>query len=264
MAAYASLAELKAYLGNFVSNDPNEPEFSDSVLQKLLDSQAKTIKRIWGIQYGLGTLPNPTGTKATPNWLDLILELLNLDLVVSGILATQSIKKFNLSVKQSKIYEAFGNWRFTLFETGVLDSAILYYLDGQTIDTTSFIDSDDTQLTSQTPNLTLTDNTIPSLDQVERFCLRESAFIRAIARIQGFELTKINLTTDQLEAYQDLLVGLVAPQICRINLSYYPQSQITDYVDKSLLDGNPNAIYSAKNMIEKLRQGRNYYSIFLD
>ncbi|KAF0249321.1 MAG: hypothetical protein FD167_1274 [bacterium] len=265
MPAFVSLPELKAYLGNFVSNDPSEPEFADGELQKKLNAQAKKIKRTWSSLYPEELLPEMEGTKASPTWLDLLLELLNLDYVVAEVLKVQAIRKFGLSQRQSEIYEKLAAYRFELFELGELSPAILSYLEGRTFDTTPFLQANDRLLSNQTPNLTINEKTKPNLIQTQRFCLRESAFIRAIAANPGFNSTIDDLTDDQLGAYQEILVALVAPQVCRIVLSYedQPYVQVTEFINKSVLDSNPANIYSAKTLIETLDEGTEYHPVFL-
>lgn len=262
MTAYCSLPELKAYLGNFASNDPLEPEFSDTSLQQKLDSHAVKIKSSWNKRFRNISIPSPVGAVATPSWLDLILEKLNLDLTVAEILAIQAIRKFRLGQKQSAIYKAFGFYVWKLFESGHFDPALIATLkENKVFDTTSFLDSDELALAGEAPGLTITNYTKPNLDQTERFCLRESAFLRAIAWNNRFETTVASLSSDQLEIYTTALTSLVAPQVARINLSYDPDAVATE-VASSLLDNNPSSIYAGKRQIEALLDGSDYYSIF--
>lgn len=264
MTAFVSLPELKAYLGNFVSNDPNEPEFDDESLQQKLDDQVVNIEAVWGTNFSGLTLPTPAGTVASGHtWLNLILEMLNLDTVVADILAIQAVRKFRLSKKQADIYQALAAWRWKYFETGALVNAILAVFDnGKVFDTTSFLAGNDRSLASQSPGLTITDYTNPSEDQITRFCLRESAFIRGVANIQGFVTDIADLNSSQLRPYKTILASLVAPQVARINLSYDPNATaMPDYVEKSLLDGNPANCYSATNLVKDLELGRKYYPI---
>ena len=264
MTAFVSLPELKAYLGNFVSNDPAEPEFSDESLQEKLDDQVTNIEAVWGTNFDGLTLPTPAGTVASGyTWLDLILEMLNLDAVVADILAVQGVRKFRLGQKQAKIYQDLAAWRWKHFETGRLINAILAVFDGgKVFDTTSFLDGDDRSLSSQSPGLTITDYTNPTTNQSTRFCLRESAFIRGVANIQGFVTDIADLNSSQLRPYKTILASLVAPQIARINLSYDPNATaMPDYVEKSLLDGNPANCYSATNLVKELQLGSKYYPV---
>ena len=260
MASHVSLGELKTYLGNFVSNDISEPEFSDITLQKDLDQQALKIKGAW--KYKPTSLPTPTGSKETPTWLDLLLEMLTLDAVAAKILARQGARKFGVKQRQAQIYLEFAKYRFDAFNVGRLTPAILAYIKGKPIDTTSFLDTDDKLLTSHSINFTVKPSSRPNIDQVTRFCLRESAWIRAIALSRGFETTKSNLSSDQLAAYQLLLTSLVAPQIARINLSYY-KDVYDEELGTSLLDTNPANIYSAVKQLNELEKGKNYTPIFL-
>lgn len=259
--AYVSLPEFKAYLGNFVDNDPNEPECSDTQLEKLLESHALKIKANLSRLYTGINFPSPNGTVVEPEWIDLFLEDLNIDYPVSSILSVQAIKKFNLSVKQSAIYQNLGNYKFKRLLAESYTPAILGWHDGYIFDTTSFIDETDVQLTSLTPGLTITENSIPNLDQAKRLCLRASALIRAVAFTNGFDTVITNLNDDQLGLYRDITVSLVAPQIARIALSYHPQAQITDLVESSILDTNPSAIYSGFKMLETLEIGQEYFDL---
>ncbi len=264
MTAYASLPELKAYLGNFVSNDSSEPEFADERLQSLLDDKVTDIKAVWDNRFDGLTLPTPAGTIASNyTWLDLILELLNLESVASEILLLQAVRKFRISSRQAEIYQNLANWRWKQFALGFIEKAILaVFDDGLVFDTTPFVESDDRRLASQSPGLTITAYTNPSLDQTERFSLRESAFIRAAALTQGFVTTISDLNAAQLRPYEKTLVALVAPQIARINLSYDPNATaVPEYNQRSLLDGNPANCYSAINLVNKLVIGREYLSL---
>lgn len=261
MTAYVSLPELKAYLGNFVSNDSSEPEFADEQLQSLLDDKVSDIQATWDNRFDGLTIPTPQGTiTSNYNWLNLILELLNLESVVSEILVLQSVRKFRISNRQAQIYQDLANWRWKQFERGFIEKAILAVFDEALVfDTTSFIESDDRRLASQSPGLTITDYTNPNLEQTERFCLRESAFIRAAARCQGFVSTIDDLNAEQLRPYEKTLVALVAPQVARINLSYDPNATaVPEYSQRSLLDGNPANCYSAINLVNDLVLGRKY------
>lgn len=264
MTAFVSLPELKAYLGNFVSNDPAEPEFADELLQQKLDDRALDIEAIWKINFKTLTLPTPAGTITnSPTWLNLILEILNLDSVVADILYTQGIRKFRLREKEAKIYQNFAAWRWKYFQVGNLVKAILAVFNkGKVFDTASFLAGDDRSLASQSPGLTITDYTSPSEPQITRFCLRESAFIRGVANIQGFVTDIASLNSSQLRPYKTTLAGLVAPQVARINLSYDPNATaMPEYTERSLLDGNPSSCYSAVNLVRELEVTHKYYPI---
>lgn len=264
MTAYVSLPELKAYLGNFVSNDPAEPEFSDPSLQQKLDDQVVNIQAVWGKNFDGLTIPTPQGTiESDCTWLDLILEKLNLDVVVADVLSIQGVRKFKLGQKQSAIYQDLGAWVWKYYEYGCLIQAILaVFDDGKVFDTRSFLEPNDLSLSGQSINLTIDNDTKPNLDQTSRFCLRESAFIRAIANIQGFVTNISNLNSVQIRPYQTILGSLVAPQIARIDLSYQPGAiGNPEILQKSLLDGNPANCYSAVNLIKDLQLTNKYYTI---
>lgn len=229
--SFCSLSQLKNYLGeNFVSNDPGDSTLLDNLLQQKLDDEADEIVNEWN--YGIENIPFTASDP--PTWLDLLLQLLNLEPVITSILLDRALVKGDLFKKQKELYEQLANYRKQDFVLGRLNSAILYFLDGNEIETTPFV-IDNQKFARDTPGLTITDISNPNNDTATMIATLESCYVRAKAMSpENYVVTINNLNTRQLNKYKEFTVDLVSPQIQRIHLSCNYNNQIGDVINFNL------------------------------
>lgn len=226
MPAFATIEQLKDLLYGFEVDEETSPEVSSSTLQSRLNLEAAKITGEWNLLYNRTKknpppLPPEDPTKATI--INLILELLNLEVVAADILRTKVAAQDFVFYGQAKVFYNIAKQRRQRFASGGLNTAILQYLRGVEFETTSFIN--EIEIARDTPGFTITEHTQPSISTALRIAARESAWIRALAILNGYKHTIATLSSLQLEGYQSLVLGMAAPQIQRIKFSpkYIPE-----------------------------------------
>jgi len=246
--SYCQLAQLKEYLVNFIP-DNTETSLTDDLLQEKLEDEAEEIFNDW--DYGQENIP--TSTSNPPSWLDLLLELLNLEPVLVRIFADRAMLKPDNFKRQQELYKRVAGFRRKEFSLGAFTPAILYFLEGKPIETQPFFSDNDLDLkllARDSSGLKLTNDSKPKIEVALRIVSRESTYVRGKAITEGFETTIANLNSRQLRKYREITLNLVAPQIARISLEREYSASVDERINANLENAFNSEFY-------------HYYSIFL-
>lgn len=246
--SYCSLARLKEYLFYFI-RDNTETTLTDDLLEEKLEDEAEEIFNDW--DYGQENIP--ASPSSPPTWLDLFLELLNLEPVLVKIFADRAMLKPDNFKRQQELYKRVAGFRKKEFCLGGFTPAILYFLEGKPIETQPFFSDTELDLrllARDASGLKLTDKSKPDIETALRIASRESAYVRGKAISEGFQTTIANLTSRQLRKYREITLSLVAPQIARISLEGEYSASVDERINTDLETAFNSEFYD-------------YYNIFL-
>lgn len=245
---YCTLARLKEYLVNFIP-DNTETTLTDDLLENRLEDEAQEIFNDW--DYGKENIPTSPSDPAT--WLDLLLELLNLESVLVKIFADRAALKADSFRRQQELYKKVAGFRKKEFCLGDFTPAIVYYLDGNLIETQPFFTDSELDLrllAKDVSGLKITEKSKPNIETALRIVARESAYVRGKSIAEGFETAITNLTPRQLRKYREITLNLVSPQIARISLEGEYSSLVDEQINMSIETALNTEFYD-------------YYNIFL-
>lgn len=209
MASYCTPDEVLSYIGGATPprlNETGQPELSSTTITRRIDAVASRINNRAAI---LGySLPSSEPSPMTNRWL--LLELLNVELVIAQTIRGLSGIIDPLLARQARKQMEFAEARLRFFDLDKLRCAFQ-----STLITTALCTVAD--IAQETPGLVISATSKPTQTVAERIILRETAFIRALIELNGYDQTPSDQS--EIDFWKDLTAKTCRAYILRINSS---------------------------------------------